>query len=105
MPFESTKKEPKVAFWPTSTVAALPDATVADTFVGMAVAWIAGAMVSVGAIGVADAQAETMIARTARLEIKNLFFIYPPFLNRSSHVFKMTIISMTKIDYFILSLY
>src|SRR5271157_3360382 len=90
MPLESTRKEPKVAFWPTITVAAEDgaDATVsvatgmADAVAtGMAVAVATGAAVAVAAgmavgAGVAAApQAESTKARPSRAENRILFLI------------------------------
>jgi hypothetical protein len=90
MPFESTRKEPRVEFCPTSTTVAPADpaavgALVASTIapVGVVstgeVAAIVGVsiavVVSVGITGVAVAQAERITVRRVKLESKNLFFI------------------------------
>ncbi len=84
IPFESTRKEPRVAFWPTINRAALdpPEGgmTGAVVFVGAIMVGgtavsVAGAIVAGAVVGVAAAQADTITARTSRAGKAILFFI------------------------------
>jgi hypothetical protein len=73
MPFESTRKEPRVAFWPTLTTAPL-ELAAAGVAVANPVTGTAGALVAGAAVGVADPQAETINARTVKLKSISLVF-------------------------------
>jgi hypothetical protein len=75
MPFESTRNEPRVAFWLTFTTAGPLTETGAGVSVAGPVTGTTGALVAVGGTGVADAQAETIKARIVRLKSNSLVFI------------------------------